>query len=129
MVVGKVQFESKDDTIRTDDYKEFFILNKGNEQLEVALMSEKQMKQWALLLNSPWSQTCFSYEIELNCENSYTEIDEDDPKWRCIYSTVGYAGIEASCIGYGDTEEEALKNCKMFLERLQKEYNADGDAI
>lgn len=126
MLIGKIEFGKHQKDITEQEGNEFVYTDEENNQFK---MQTKDMEDWALLLNSPWSQNLFGYEIELNCKDSYTEMRQEDPQWRCRYYTIGYDGITASCIGYGNTEEEALKNCKTLFEALQKEYNKNGESI
>ena len=107
--------------IESDDYANFRCDDRINNRQHD--MSETELKKWATLLNSPWSQNDIKYTIEVNCNNAYEEMDEGQPEWRCIYFVYGYDGIYTSCIGYGNTVEEALKDCKNLLEYLQDTYN------
>lgn len=52
-------------------------------------------------------------------------MDENEPIWKCKYYVIGYDGIFASVFGYGDTEVEALKDCKTHFKMLQDKYNPD----
>lgn len=128
LVRGCIALSEKEKEIFNSDDKVHFdcddkIKNKKYE------MHEKELNDWALLLNSPWSQSDLHYEIEVNCKNGYEEMPEGTPEWRCRYYTIGYDAIYASCIGYGNTEEEALADCKKLLEYLQKTYNPEDESI
>lgn len=103
----------------TGDFEKFYTEN--DEEL-----SQKDLEDWAMWINSPWSQTHERYEIRLNCKDAYTEMDESDPAWRCEYSVTGYDGISASVFGYGNTEIAALEDCKNHFKMLQDRYNAEG---
>ena len=87
------------------------------------------MESWAVTLNSPWSITHEYYKIEINCKNAYTAMDENEPFWRCIYTVIGYDGISAEVIGYGNTEEEALRDCKELFKYIQKNFNKDDESF
>ena len=54
-------------------------------------------------------------------------MDENEPIWRCEYSIVGYDCISASVLGYGYTEVEALKDCKLHFRMLQNKYNPEDE--
>lgn len=84
---------------------------------------------WAVLINSPWSQADERYEIKCNCINAYIPMDKEEPTWKCTYSIMGYDCLTAEVIGYGDTEEEALNDCKQLFVYLQEHYNADGENV
>lgn len=121
--VGYWGYNNKDSNYyikETDENKVFYL---DEECTEVA--DSDDLNNWAVVINSPWSQKHLSYKIELNCESAYEEMDENEPKWRCIYSITGYDMIEAEVIGYGNTEEEALKDCKELFEYIQKTFNPD----
>lgn len=106
----------------TDDFINFY---KENDEK----LTKEDMEEWAIGINSPWSQAHEKYEIKCNCKDAYTQMNEDDPVWKCEYSIVGYEGITASVMGYGNTEEEALENCKEHFQMLQEKYNIDNDSI
>lgn len=90
---------------------------------------DKQLKDLALLINSPWSQVDESYTIKANCKDAYTAMNSEDPKWKCEYEVVGYECITAVIVGYGNTEEEALADCKRLFKFLQGNYNKDNDSV
>ena len=90
---------------------------------------DKQLEDLALLINSPWSQADESYTIKINCKDRYTAMDHEDPKWKCEYKVVGYDAITAAIFGYGNTEEEALADCKRLFRLLQKNYNKENVSI
>lgn len=100
----------------TDDFETFY------EENDIKLTDE-DLEDWAAWLNSPWSYNHESYTIKVNCKNAYSQIDENEPMWKCEYSIIGYDGIEASVFGYGNTEEEALEDCKINFQVLQYKYN------
>lgn len=106
----------------TDDFKTFYQENDKE-------LTSEDLEEWALTLNSPWSQADERYEIEVNCKNAYTQMDENEPIWRCEYSIVGYDCISASVFGYGNTEVEALENCKNHFQMLQDKYNPEDDSF
>ena len=88
-------------------------------------MSEDELNNYAVWLNSPWRQKDESYIIQCNCKDAYTEMKP--PYMKCTYTIIGYDGISASVVGYGDTEELALKDCLDRFKYLQENYNKDGD--
>ena len=109
---------------------EFLSENKINfEDQDKTSKTNEDMEEWAMLLNSPWSQKDESYTIEVNCKDAYTKMEEGAPVWRCIYEVVGYECTTATCIGYGNTEEEALMECKKLFKYLQETYNKENDSI
>jgi len=124
---GKIEWgDFADDSYFSDNKIDFIGEDKNHNKFN---LDDDHLKSWAIGLNSPWGQADMSYIIELNCKDSFTEMDKNEPKWRCIYKTIGYDMLETSCIGYGDTAAEAFEDCKQFLEYLQKKYNPSGDSI
>lgn len=91
-------------------------------------LSEEQMQEWALWLNSPWSFAHFHYDVCYNCKDAYSRPDEK-LKWRCELTVIGYDGITATLIAYGDTSNDALSNCVKLFDRLQKKYNPEDKSV
>jgi len=106
----------------TDNFIDFY--KENDEEL-----TKEDMEEWAVWINSPWSQVHEKYEIQCNCKDAYTQMDENEPVWKCEYSIVGYDGISASVIGYGNTEFEALENCKDHFKMLQEKYNTENESL
>lgn len=106
----------------TNDFVIFY--TEDNKELDI-----EDLKEWAVWINSPWSQVNEKYEIKCNCRDAYTQIDENEPIWKCEYSIVGYDGISASVIGYGNTVFEALKSCKENFQMLQEKYNTENESF
>lgn len=100
----------------TDDFVTFYKENDDE-------LSKDDIEIWSKWINSPWFQDHEQYIIDVNCKNAYTPMDENDPIWRCEYSIVGYDMITASVFGYGNTEVEALEDCKNHFQMLQDKYN------
>lgn len=111
-----------DDNIYTDDFLIFY--DKDDNEL-----TEESMKDWALWLNSPWSQAHEKYTVEVNCKNAYTKMPEGEYKYRCIYIVVGYDGITATLWTYGDTPIESLQKNIGRFESLQYKYNPENESI
>lgn len=118
---GSFCFDKKN-VYYTDDFVSFY--NENDEEL-----TKEDMEEWSVWINSPWSQAHEKYEIKCNCKDAYTQMNENDPVWKCEYSIVGYDGISASVIGYGNTEIESLENCKEHFQMLQKIYNTGNESI
>lgn len=106
----------------TDDFVTFY--NENDEEL-----NKEDLEWWAVWINSPWSQAHEKYEIRCNCKDAYTQMDGNEPTWRCEYSIVGYDGISASVTGYGDTPEEALRKCNELFQMLQDKYNVEDESV
>ena len=106
----------------TDNFIGFY--KENNEEL-----AKEDMEEWAIWLNSPWSQIHEKYEIKCNCKDAYTQMDEYELVWKCEYSVIGYDGISATVIGYGNTEVEALESCKNHFQMLQQKYNTGNKSI
>lgn len=107
----------------------------GNDDLSIIkdnnnkVLTNEDLNDWAVWINSPWSQNNEKYTIKCNCEDSYTKMEKDKPIWRCEYLIIGFEAITSSVIGYGFSEEEALKNCKDLFKYLQKNYNKKNESF
>ena len=113
--VGYLSFIDPDEelTIYSDDFINFYDRN-GK-----ILNGEKELKNWAIWLNSPWSYDCFKYMIFLDSEK----------KWQCDYVVFGYDCVQAAIFSFGDTPQEALTNCQNNFKKLQEKYNPDNISI
>ena len=114
--------ENETNKIYTNDYETFF--NKEGE-----ILGKEKLEQWALCLNSPWSQTCETLRIQCNCKDAYTPMKDSNPTFVCEKTIIGYEGITSTLLAYGFTEEEALQNCITIFKELQKKYNCDNDSF
>lgn len=106
----------------TNDFKTFY--KENDEEL-----TNEDLEEWAVTINSPWSQADEKYEISLNCKSPYIPMDENEPMWRCRYCIIGYEFISASVFGYGNTEAEALVDCKDHFQMLQDKYNPEDESF
>lgn len=123
MLVGSLFFDKEHDfSFFSDNMKDF--IDSNNE-----VLTDKELNDWAVWINSPWSQTHESYTISLNCKDSYTAMNSSDPVWKCVYEVIGYDGITSTVVGYGQTEEEALIRCKELFTYLQSNYNKENEAV
>ena len=118
---GSFYFD-KEENYYTDNFETFY---KENDEV----LNNEDLEQWAVWINSPWSQAHESYERRCNCKDAYTQMDENEPIWKCEYSIVGYDGISASVFGYGNTEAEALESCMKHFQMLQDKYNTENESI
>ena len=121
-LIGYLIDDIGDETFKvyTEDFKKFY---KNQEQKE--LLDQDDLEMWSEWLNSPWSQEFEKYITELNCIDSYTPMDENEPDYRTYYQVVGYEGITAIVYGYGNTPQESLQDCINHFEYLRKEYNKE----
>lgn len=110
------------DVYYTDDFEVFH--NERNKEL-----TNEDLEEWAIWLNSPWSQMSESYTIAYNCDSAYTRVDSNKPLWKCEYAIVGYERISATVMGYGDTESAALEDCKKHFQMLQDKYNTKNESV
>lgn len=115
----------KDNEIKFYSSQEFSSFYDKNDILYL----DKPIEDLAVLINSPWSQDTESYSIKVNCKDGYTEMNSEDPTWKCEYKVIGYDGITATIFGYGNTEVEALTNCKNLFKILQENYNEENILI
>ena len=103
-----------------EDTRVFYLDDQGNN-----VPDDDTLTYWAQVINSPWSQAHEKYVIKLNCKDAYTEMDENEPAWICTYTIIGFEAICGEIIGYGSTEEEALKDCRDLFKYLQENYNKE----
>lgn len=108
-----------------DGYELKFYIDKNNQFKN----TEEDLIEFAVCNNSPWSQTHETYTIKYNCKDSYTSKDEGEPNWKCEYKVIGYEGITSIVYGYGNTQQESLKNCMDMCDRLQKKYNKENESF
>ena len=120
---------------RNEDDSYFYLKEKDNGKVfyqdkeGTKTVNIKNLENWAVVLNSPWSQAHESYTIGFNCKDAYTEMNMSEPIWRCTYTVIGYEGICGIVIGYGNTEEEALEDCKSLFKYLQENFNKDDESF
>lgn len=120
---GRFYFNKENDfSYYTDNFETFY--KENDEEL-----TNEDLEEWAITINSPWSQADEKYLIAVNCKNAYTPLDENEPIWRCEYSIVGYDCISASVFGYGNTEAEALADCQNHFKMLQSKYNPEDESF
>ncbi len=89
-------------------------------------MSDKDLKEWALWLNSPWSVVDQSYVIEWNHGRKGADALN---RWRTMMSVIGYDGCEATCTGYGSSPQGSFTACTNFFASLQQKYNPENESI
>lgn len=104
----------------TEDFNVFYKDENKKHQL-----TNDDLKEWSIWLNSPWSQTNKSWIIKYNCESTYKTMSKNNPIFKCEYEIVGYDGISAGIRGYGNTQQEALQGCINHFNFLQSKYNKD----
>ena len=91
------------------------------------LSFNETMENWAVILNSPWAEHDIEYNIT---KNAYFKTEfVGCPEYICEYSIIAYEHMFASIIGYGDTPEEALTDCKTSFDYVQGLYNPNGQKI
>lgn len=120
--------EYEGDNLKRDSTSYSKLLIQPSKQTEPTPATDKDMNDYAVFLNSPWSQDNMHYEIKLNCKDAYTDMDPDAPQWRCLYSIVGYNGLFTSILGYGDTPNEALEDCIAIKAHIQDKFNPDDES-
>lgn len=117
-IAGVFDYHGEAKNYYTDDFTSFY--NKNRVKL-----SDDTLNEWAICLNSPWSQTEMEYKTELNCESAYTKMKETEPKWRTIYTVRSYDFFISEIYGYGDTPQESLENCISNFTHFQEKYNPE----
>lgn len=90
-------------------------------------VSEMTMEMLAENIADPWSQADEKYIIKVNCKDGYTEIPEGTPTFVCEYTVMGYECMITSIYGYGNSPEDALKDCIELFNKLQEEYNGEAE--
>lgn len=116
---GGFDVDEENNVFTTDEFETFY-----NDKDEIP--EDDVLNTWAVFLSSPWSEDLKAFCITINCKDNSYEVPEGAPMWRCEYGVTGYDGIYASVFGYGDTEEEALTECKKNLKNIQEKYNKEG---
>lgn len=123
MLLGYFGFSEKDlKKIYTDDMKVFRLENEDMINIEE---ENSIMESYAVCLNSPWSQADEKWVVECNCINAYIPMDENEPTFRCYYQVVGCDGITSRVYGYGNEQQEALKECIKNFDLLQNNFNKE----
>lgn len=117
-IAGVFDYHGETKNYYTDDFNSFY--NKNRVKL-----SDDTLSEWAICLNSPWSQTEMEYKTELNCESAYTKMKETEPKWRTIYTVRSYDFFISEIYGYGNTPQELLENCISNFTHFQEKYNPE----
>ena len=86
----------------------------------LSLVSEDELYNYSLCLNSPWSITNMIFKIiydnTLNC-------------WKCTYSVLGCEGVYTEIYGYGITPDNAFNDCNERYSLFQAKYNPDDEAF
>lgn len=117
--VGKLTCEEEEDIkFYTEDYKNFYTDEKKKQKA-----TADELDNLAVFMNNPWTNAHKEYRFKMNCKNKYGDMIPGAPAWKCVYFVEPDDEIKAYIYGYGETEEEALKNCKDFYNLLQKDYN------
>ena len=98
----------------SEDNKNFF-LDEGKKNK----MGSDDLNEWAVWINSPRSEMYEKYIIK----RKFMQKSGDEPEWNCHYSILGFNEVMASVIGYGETAEKALKDCKKLFDYLQEQFN------
>lgn len=113
-MIGYLTFTDIDDemNIFSDDYINFY--NQEYKQLQ----KDKELKTWAVWLNSPLSYDHFKYVISFNSEKK-------DKKWQCNYVIFGTDYVQAAIFGFGDTPQEALTECRHNFREIQERFNPE----
>lgn len=113
-MIGYLTFTDVDDEMQvfSDDYINFY--NQEYKQLQ----EDKELKTWAVWLNSPLSYDHFKYNISFISE-------EKEKKWKCNYVIFGYDYVQAAIFGFGDTPQEALTECRHNFREIQERFNPE----
>jgi hypothetical protein len=79
---------------------------------------EDDLRDWAMALNDPWSDTSCYYDVRPN----YSFPGE----WIAEKTIIVYDSIEAHIAARGDTPQDAIVACDEFMkEVIEKYYIAD----
>ncbi|RGM75575.1 hypothetical protein [Agathobacter rectalis] len=86
----------------------------------LSLVSEDELYNYSLCLNSPWSITNMIFKIiydnTLNC-------------WKCTYSVLGCEGVYTEIYGYGITPDNAFNDCNERYSLFQAKYNPNDESF
>ena len=83
-----------------------------------ALLSKEKIKKWTVWTNSPQDYDHFQYIIKF-------QEEDKEYKWHCNYVIFGSNYTQAGIVGFGNTPQEALTNCRNNFRKLQEKYNPD----
>ena len=118
LIAGYHIWDSSTLTYWTADWQNFF-LNDGD-----LPMRKEDLEYFISTLESPLNWNSARFVIKLNREIPMRKTPA--PKWKCYYKVNG-DGFESGLYGFGNTEEEALANCKKRLEYMFKLYGKKED--
>ena len=76
--------------------------------------SADTLNEWAVCLNSPWSNGSVSYVVSRECGT-----------WKASYCVNAMNGISAEIYGYADSPERAIMVCREFFAEIQIKYNPE----
>lgn len=86
----------------------------------LSLVSEDELYNYSLCLNSPWSIANMIFKIiydnTLNC-------------WKCTYSVLGCEGVYTEIYGYGITPDNAFNDCNERYSLFQAKYNPNDESF
>ena len=100
----------------TSDWKVFY---NNDSNIPVSI---HDLGYYASMLQDPWSGVHEFYIIRPNQESAYKDMPDNVPLFKCLYNVIGYEYMETGIYGFGNTEEEALANCKKHYELIVKTY-------
>lgn len=103
----------------------FFKASKENENTTLindtlSLVSEDELYNYSLCLNSPWSITNEIFKIT---------YDNTMNSWKCTYLVLGCEGVYTEIYGYGETPDAALNDCNERYSLFQTKYNPDDESF
>lgn len=86
----------------------------------LSLVSEDELYNYSLCLNSPWSITNMIFKIIY--DNTFNS-------WKCTYSVLGCEGVYTEIYGYGITPDDAFNDCNERYSLFQTKYNPNDESF
>lgn len=116
MYVGSYWCGAEETPYYTNDWKEIYHSN-GE------IVSDEELHEQTVWLNSPWSKSCITYDIRRVLDDEREKTNS--PEWKCECEVIGYDFITTSLVGYGDTPSGALESTAELFAWLQETYNKE----
>lgn len=116
ILAGYFDWEDDQQYFWTIDWKEFY---RNDDETP---MSTTELQSYAAWLEDPWSWIHEHYVIKPNKESAYEDMPKGTPEWKCCYFVIGYEYAETGIFGFGNTEEEALADCKKHYKYIIETY-------
>lgn len=120
------EYEGESTKFPSKDFKDIFL--KCRAEGDPTPTSDEDKHTYAVWLASGMLGSA-AYELQMNINPETGEIVDGISPWRCLYHHVASNTVFVSILGYGDTPEEAMKDCNDVKEFMQFKYNLEGQTV